>query len=481
MRPSFSSSAKPATFAAGKRKRSTKPSHPTKRKATGARRPPLPMCQREGNRQLNSGQRRVVEQVAAGGNVCVTGPAGTGKTAAVAAVASSILSTRGGAGMVLTATTGSAASVVGGVTLHSFFGVPPRTGEDGRSAQAVAAAIKPYKRKQIVDATVLFIDEVSMLLASFFDVLEEVARIVRGNMRPFGGLQLVTVGDFLQLPPVRPRGVAADVCIYAFAAKSWPACFPPEAHVRLVESFRQAGDSELWEILCAVRTGTVTDEQIARINSRVFSDLDPTFADAYCVFTHNKQVDVVNDARMRDMNGQARTYDAYNCGASQRDKEALARTCKAAESLTLKVGMVVEVPVNHPPYYNGLTGKVVSLGDDTNPFPVVDFEAPVGRTCVKPVDFTHEREGTVVAWRRQIPLLPACAGTVHRSQGKTRPRIRTNLSRCFEDGQAYTALSRVPALAMISMEAPISRRNIKVNALALAFETEGSIPTQVVK
>ena len=481
----------PPPFSA-KRRKVAAGAHPAARapgRGRGQARPPVatPMheavalaAMRAPRVTLNPEQARVVDAVARRGeNVVVTGPAGTGKTVVVTEVVRALREADPNHALAVTAPTGAAAALLSGSTIHSFYGIPPRAGEDGRSARQIAADLKPWKAAALRGLRTMVIDEVSMVSPALFDVLEGVARVVRGDPRPFGGIQLVAVGDFLQLPPVAKRaggggGGGGGAPRFAFQAKSWARCFPtPAHHHRLVRNIRQAGDGAWWGVLCRVREGAQTDADLELVNARLVRKGDPPLPPtATRVYTHNKAVDAENAARVAALPGRDTTWKAPTMGRTAAGRDAFDRACRAPASLSLRTGTVVAATANVPPLHNGMSGVVVAaMHSPQQPYPRVDFGGEVGEVVVEPHKFTLEVGGEVRGWRVQVPLAPAFARTVHRVQGATvSGGMACDLSRAFEAHQAYTTLSRVPALASLHLLAPLKHANVQVDAAALAFE-----------
>uniref|UniRef100_H3GS12 ATP-dependent DNA helicase n=1 Tax=Phytophthora ramorum TaxID=164328 RepID=H3GS12_PHYRM len=353
---------------------------------------------------LTTEQQRVLELVAQGKNVFFTGSAGTGKSFLLQHLL------KHGCGHAMgrvfaTATTGIAAYNIGGMTLHHFAGIDPRA---HTSRQELLTQIS--RKKDAVArwklARVLVIDEVSMLDGRLFDDLEAVARQIRRSTAFFGGIQLILSGDFFQLPPVgrRTRGKAAD------AAPAPLLCFESSAWVRgitetvvLQEIFRQRED-EFVRILNAFRVGQPTMTMINKLNERYKPISDNDSDDAIHIFSHNDDVLQIENARV-----------------------LLIKTLSATRGLV-----------------NGSRGIVQGFTPQSN-LPIVRFSNGVTE-IIGQEDFSVRVADTVLASRRQLPLALAWAISIHKSQGLSFDAAVLDLSRVFEFGQAYVALSRVRSL-----------------------------------
>ncbi|KAL4150692.1 hypothetical protein PRNP1_010089 [Phytophthora ramorum] len=391
---------------------------------------------------LTTAQQRVLELVAQGKNVFFTGSAGTGKSFLLQHLL------KHGCGHAMgrvfaTATTGIAAYNIGGMTLHHFAGIDPRA---HTSRQELLTQIS--RKKDAVArwklARVLVIDEVSMLDGRLFDDLEAVARQIRRSTAFFGGIQLILSGDFFQLPPVgrRTRGKAAD------AAPALLLCFESSAWVRgitetvvLQEIFRQRED-EFVRILNAFRVGQPTMTMINKLNERYKPISDNDSDDAIHIFSHNDDVLQTNTRALDELGGKR-----YNYVSADRGKTEFLSAVPAPVKLSLKKNarvLLIKTLSATRGLVNGSRGIVQGFTPQSN-LPIVRFSNGVTE-IIGQEDFSVRVADTVLASRRQLPLALAWAISIHKSQGLSFDAAVLDLSRVFEFGQAYVALSRVRSL-----------------------------------
>lgn len=422
-------------------------------------------------------------------SVFFTGSAGTGKSVLLREIISALRRKyiRETDRVAVTASTGLAACNVGGVTLHSFAGI----GLGKESAEELVKKVRKNQkaRHRWMRTKVLIVDEVSMVDGDLFDKLEQIARTIRNNGRPFGGIQLVITGDFFQLPPVPDSGKAAK---FAFDAGTWIAAI--EHTIGLHHVFRQK-DPEFANMLNEMREGRLTP---ASINA--FKKLDRKLAfedelEATELFPTRQEVDRANTLRMQQLHGEIHTFEARD-GGTVTDKtfrDKLLQSCMAPEVIHLKKGSQVMLIKNmDDTLVNGSLGKVVGFmseqtfdkyhqneeeflaihgdGDEeiahpdmklktktdllgvstSQTFPLVRFAIADGTTR----DLLCQREpwkielpnGEVQASRSQVPLILAWALSIHKAQGQTLERVKVDLGKVFEKGQAYVALSRATTM-----------------------------------
>ena len=444
-------------------------------------------------------------------SVFFTGSAGTGKSVLMCEIISSLrrVYKREPDRVAATASTGLAACNVGGVTLHSFAGI-------GLGKEPVPELVRKIKRNQKAKhrwmrTKVLIVDEVSMVDGDLFDKLEEIARQMRNNGRPFGGIQLVITGDFFQLPPVPDSGRVAK---FAFDAATWNTTI--EHTIGLHHVFRQKDPSKCIIIgfklthannftVFAGMLNEMREGRLQQSSINAFRNLSRplNFEDsleATELFPTRNEVDNANFTRLNMLQGAAQVFESRDGGAivdiPQRAK--LLQNCMAPENITLKKGAQVMLIKNvDDSLVNGSLGKVIGFmdekkfdsytlnGDDnlaspggtlatqktSNPdlapeeaakrrildsivarkqWPVVRFMIADGTTrdlLCQPESWKVELpNGEVQASRNQIPLILAWALSIHKAQGQTLERVKVDLGKVFEKGQAYVALSRATSM-----------------------------------
>lgn len=367
-----------------------------------------------------------------GANVFLTGEPGSGKTHTVNAYIAWLRSH--GIEPAITASTGIAATHVGGMTIHSWSGIGIHAHMTPELLDTIAS--KEHVVKRLQKAKVLIIDEVSMLSGEVLVMVDAVLKEVRHSDLPMGGLQIVLVGDFFQLPPIS-RGET----VFAFQSPAWKALNPLICY--LTEQHRQ-DDSLFLNVLAAIRSGEWDHTHVSVITSRE-AELDTVEIDTPRLFTHNADVDRINDEKLASLSAKAEVFPMSATGPSVLT-DALKRGCLSPELLTLKEGAIVMCTKNNPAvgYVNGTLGCVIGFETGTN-YPII--ETHDGREItISPVDWAVEENGKVRARLSQLPLRLAWAITVHKSQGMSMDAAAIDLSRAFEYGQGYVALSRVRSL-----------------------------------
>ncbi len=368
-----------------------------------------------------------------GANVFLTGEPGSGKTHTINQFVEWLRAS--GIEPSVTAATGIAATHVGGMTLHSWSGIG--IAESLSQADVDRIASKEHIARRIQKAKVLIIEEISMLSATTFEMAEAVCREVRRVDKPFGGLTVILVGDFFQLPPIaRGREVK-----FAYASKVWRelnliTCY-------LTEQYRQ-DDSEFLGVLSAIRSGNVEElhyEELVR-RRRDPSELPQ---DAPKLFSHNADVDRINAAELAKLKGTSKKFMMSSKGKDS-FVEGLKRGCLSPEVLELKEGAAVMFTKNSPQgkFVNGTLGIV--SGWDASGMPLVKTKDGLN-ISTEPMEWQLEEQGKVRASVSQIPLRLAYAMTVHKSQGMSMDAAVIDLSKAFEYGQGYVALSRVRRLS----------------------------------
>ncbi|HYF29088.1 MAG TPA: helix-turn-helix domain-containing protein [Candidatus Paceibacterota bacterium] len=384
-------------------------------------------------------QKEALSILKTGANVFLTGEPGSGKTHTINEYVKWLRSHA--IEPAITASTGIAATHLHGVTIHSWSGI-------GIAEQPLAQLIeqitqKEHVVKRIQKTPVLIIDEVSMLSGDVLTMVDAVVRAVRQREEPFGGMQVVVVGDFFQLPPIGRPGRPAS---FAFESPAWAALKPIVCY--LSEQHRQE-DTEFLSLLGAIRASEWDHTHVSVILSRE-TDAEGLDADTPRLYTHNADVDRENEAKLGALPGNGKRYAMTGQGAPVLI-ESLKRGCLSPETLVLKEGAVVMATKNNPitGYANGTIGVVTGFERGTG-YPTI--ETKDGRELtIAPVEWAVEEGGKARAKITQVPLRLAWAITVHKSQGMSMDAAAMDLSRSFEYGQGYVALSRVRRLSGLSL------------------------------
>jgi ATP-dependent DNA helicase PIF1 len=378
-------------------------------------------------------QGLALEIMLSGESVLLTGPAGAGKTFVLNQFVR--LSKRDGKHVSVTATTGIAATHLGGSTIHSWAGIGVSDYLQSGYAEHIAKG-----RREIIEKTdVLVIDEISMMHDFRLDMVDEACRLVRRKDIPFGGIQVIMSGDFFQLPPINREGSRGGG--FVVHSNVWRELDPTICYLQ--EQHRQ-DDEELLDILNALRAGDIRRHHAEKLLERkgVQPPEDLVLTELHTV---NVDVDRINDAKLRDLSGDELFYTSSNTGSANY-VENLQRSVLAPETLHLKEGALVMAVKNSTDrkYANGSIGTVVEFEQGTE-YPVVEFRNG-NRVTMNP-DTWELRDGDKKrASITQIPLRLAWAITVHKSQGMTLDAAKIDLSKAFVPGMGYVALSRVKNL-----------------------------------
>jgi ATP-dependent DNA helicase PIF1 len=413
-----------------------------------------------GSEGLTDSQSACLADIMKKRNVLITGPAGTGKSFLL-----KFLKEKLGGRLRVVATTGVAAINVGGSTLHSWAGIG--LGEGTAAELAAMISENPRASSRIRKAEILAIDEVSMLDADLFSRLEEAFRIVRKKPAPFGGIQVVFFGDFLQLPPVSTR---KEDSRFAFQSPAWKAA---RIAVHQLTTVVRQRDAVFVEVLSRVRMGMVDSFVRQILADRVGASDTSPHIEPVVLECRNVDVDAFNQRRLDALPGSAVSIAASDYGES-RFTAALDKSCLAPADLRLKIGAQVMLLKNldiEGGLVNGSLGIVCSIGESSV---CVDFgEAGICEVQRSRWSFC-DGDGQILAYRDQIPLRLAYSITIHKSQGCTLNKARVNLRSAFAHGQAYVALSRVRSLEGLYIE-DIRWESIMASPDAIAFYRLASV------
>ncbi|XP_075615846.1 ATP-dependent DNA helicase PIF1 [Balearica regulorum gibbericeps] len=394
----------------------------------------VPRAERRPPARLSAEQEAVLSAVRSGKSIFFTGCAGTGKSFLLKKIVGSLPPKSTYA----TASTGVAACHIGGTTLHAFAGIG-----SGKAPleQCIQLAERPGVRQHWLACQHLIIDEISMVDGKFFDKLEAVARAVRKRDEPFGGIQLIICGDFLQLPPVCKANEETKFC---FQAKSWRKCI--HINMELTEVRRQT-DKTFVSLLSAVRLGRCTEE-VTRLLMQTAanrSEHDGILATRLC--THKDDVEVTNERRLQQLSGKVHTFEALDSDPML--VKLIDAQCPVGGRVELKLGAQVMLAKNldvSQGLVNGARGVVVGFESEQKGLPKVRFLCGVTQV-IKMEKWIFKGPSGVHLSRQQLPLKLAWAISIHKSQGMSLDCVEISLSRVFESGQAYVALSRARSLA----------------------------------
>lgn len=383
-------------------------------------------------------QALALEIMLSGENVFLTGAAGSGKTFTLNQFIK--LAKNSGKKVSVTATTGLAATHLGGNTIHAWSGIGIYDYLSRKFFEKF-----PKTRAEIIKNTdILVIDEISMLHDFRLDMVEEICRTIRQNDKPFGGIQVILCGDFFQLPPInRSGGRTGGFAIHSNAWKlaKFTICYLEENH-------RQKND-ELSEILNALRADDLRRKHAQSLLDRIdveFSFKSDDFSKNLTeLHTTNIDVDKINEQKLTELEGEEFHFAQTTTGAKNYI-ETLQKSILAPELLRLKKGALVMAVKNaqNRQYVNGSIGEVIDFERLTD-YPIVQFRN--GKIITMVPETWEMRDGEKKrASIMQIPLRLAYAITVHKSQGMTLDAARIDLRKAFSEGMGYVALSRVRSL-----------------------------------
>ena len=437
-------------------------------------------------------QSSALDILKTGQNVFLTGSAGSGKTYTLNQYINYLRARR--VPVAVTASTGIAATHMNGTTIHSWSGIGIKDELSDRDLTNLSR--KQFLADRLKDTAVLIIDEISMLHAKQLNLVNQVLKHVRKNDAAFGGIQVVVAGDFFQLPPIGSKG-ETNREKFAFMSEAWldakfHICYLSEQHRQVSEAAN--GGLDLDDILNQIRRQEVTFEAIAALEATFDQNVDINRTRLY---THNLNVNKINDKELAALEGETMRFEATATGDSKL-VETLKKTVRTQDDLVLKVGAKVMFIKNNTELgvSNGTMGELIGFAavkiddskdtsDDliedtaqdaiakntknkakkdkeskekpkdkkptTQKMPVVRLNS--GREVIaEPEEWIIEDEtGDVLASYLQVPLCLAWAITIHKSQGMTLEAAEIDLSRTFELGQGYVALSRLKSLAGLQL------------------------------
>lgn len=401
-----------------------------------------------------------LELIEQGKNVLITGKAGTGKSTLL----NLFLNSTRTKNILITAPTGVAALNIGGFTIHKAFGFRPGLFPDELHNGGWIPS--PGIRKVLTTADILVIDEISMVRADLFDLMDLALKKVRKNSLPFGGIQVIAVGDLLQLPPV-----VTDAEIPLFQQK-WESPYFFSAHsypnlelsdINLTTLWRQS-DTTFIKILNEVREGNIGEESQDILNSRVDAEFDPP-NDWVTLTARNNSANKINREKLSSLGTPIYTSHASFTGT------ATAADFSGTEELRYAIGARVMTIINDPlgRFVNGSFATIIAADedsvdliiDDTNTYVCLERHMwEVNRPKLDGAQLSSERTGTIT----QLPIILAWAITIHKSQGKTIPKCFINLKGGTRtDGQFYVALSRAVTLDYLRFDQPVQPCHIRAN------------------
>jgi ATP-dependent DNA helicase PIF1 len=416
------------------------------------------------NSGLSLLQQTAVNYFLLGENVFVSGGAGCGKSYLI----NFLKNTYSQLGLEITSSTGISAVNIGGSTIHSWAGI----GLANQSLEHILENFSSFKfskiKQRIKTTNCLIIDEISMISAEVFDLLNQVLQNIRKNPKPMGGLQILLFGDFLQLPPVSNDRKNTNYC---FNSQTWQDL--NLKNIILDQSFRQS-DAKFIEILNHIRFGNINNEVKEILTSRInICDTSPAIKPTILT-THNQKADEINQQFLQKINSETKSFCATYKG-NENKIAFLKKNCLAYENLTLKIGaqvMMIKNSLQKEGVVNGSIGIVKDFSNKKN-YPIVEFANQksypiVAETWnIEQINLTTKKI-EIQASLTQIPLVLAWSITIHKSQGLTLDKIKCDLDYVFDEGQAYVALSRARFLEGVFIDS-INFNKITANKQAIQF------------
>ena len=415
------------------------------------------------NRELDIA-RFIVEKTDS--NIFLTGKAGTGKTTFLKDVKKYTKKNH-----IVLAPTGVAAVNAGAMTIHSFFqfGFGPYV--KGISEPEGNYMMRREKRELIKSLELIIIDEISMVRADVLDHINDELQRIRRNSEPFGGVQLLMIGDLQQLPPITPDNELEILkphydSMYFFDSKSLRNS--DYYCIELKSVYRQT-DQRFIDILNRVRTGDVTHSDLDELNSHHVADFRPAQGDNYIqLVTHNRMADAINQREMAALSADTFMFDAKVTGTFPEDAFPTSR------QLEIKKGAQVMFVKNDPDkrFINGMLGEVEEVSDDSISVRLSgkDNIVKVEPTAWENIRYhmneeTHKIESTKIGSFMQYPIKPAWAITIHKSQGLTFDKAVIDAHEAFSPGQAYVALSRCRSLDGMVLSEKLTQRAIITDSI----------------
>ena len=415
-------------------------------------------------------------------NVFLTGKAGTGKTTFLKRIRKSVKKR-----MAVAAPTGVAAINAGGVTLHSLFQLPFGTlSPDRLRDQLRVRRFSNQKKDLIRSLDLLVIDEISMVRADVLDAIDDVLRRYRDYYRPFGGLQLLMIGDLHQLPPVvKPQEWEELSAFYQtpFFFGSLALAKTDAVTIELTKVYRQS-DDEFISLLNKVRDNQMDTEVLRQLNSRFQPDFRPDEKENYITLSsHNATTQRINAERLAEIPGKAFKNRATI------DGDFPGHAFPTEIDLEFKVGAQVMFTRNDQQqerrYYNGKIGRITRFGEETIYVRCPEEEADIRVEIAewRNIRFnldaqTKQVTEDVLGTFRQFPLKLAWAITIHKSQGLTFEKVIIDAAAAFAHGQVYVALSRCKTFEGIVLRSRIQSSAIVTDDKVQAFSDNTEQPTQ---
>ncbi|TDE07691.1 DEAD/DEAH box helicase [Flavobacterium sandaracinum] len=435
--------------------------------------------------------------------IYLTGKAGTGKTTFLKSLKNNTTKNA-----VILAPTGVAAINAGGQTIHSFFHLPfgPFVVNDKRLRSSkelgdledttIYSTFKYKEEKKIIikQLELLIIDEISMVRCDTLDVIDKILRVFRQKpFLPFGGVQVILIGDTFQLPPIADFAqweILKNYYESPFFFSSKVVIENKPVYIELKKIYRQK-EQEFIDLLNKIRVNQINDLELNDLNKKY----NPTFSsnginNHIILSTTNAQVNQTNATKLDEIKSETKIFEGKVTGIFPKDSKG-SFVLPTEQNLHLKVGAQIMILKNDSGefkrYFNGRIGKVLSLEDDKI---IVEFsdesKVQVEKTSWNNIQYVWNKEKrkieeTTIGTFTQYPLRLAWAITVHKSQGLTFEHVYADLGNAFEDGQVYVALSRCTSLSGLVLKSQIPRNKIRTNNNVIEFAKTETPSTLIVQ
>lgn len=411
--------------------------------------------------KLKPKQQQAYNYMCSGENIFLTGLSGSGKSSVI-----KLFTKYYGFKKIIaiTSTTGTSALLLNGTTLHSYLGIG--YGKSSEEILKTKILTSHWLKKRWTSLETLIIDEISMLDPNLFDKLESMARCIRKIDKPFGGIQLILSGDFLQLPCI-------GIDKFCFEAKSWSECI--KHTVYLDEIIRQS-NVLFQSILNDVRVGCITENVRKILDSRIGVNLVNEYGiKPTKLYSLNRDVDRINEIELDNLASENIQFYEYNMDIviypivnnKASILEKFKKYCNAPEKLQICIGAQVMLLKNLDMTKGLANGSRGVITDFIEEKPLVRFLNGEERLIDWEVWEVEENDKKILT-AKQIPLRVAYAISIHKVQGCTLDYVEIDLSTIFEYGQAYVALSRVKSLDGLSI-INIDYEHIKAHPKAIEY------------
>lgn len=409
-------------------------------------------------------QTEVINTILSGKNVFLTGGPGTGKTHVINKIKKIIKHKE----IIYTATTGIAATHIDGKTIHSWSGIGIKGEQELTSSSILERiALKKWNKKRIQNTDILIIDEISMLHPFQLQAINLISQHARHRAEMFGGIQVILCGDFFQLPPISQNENDKH---YLFESETWKYL---NLKICYLEKTYRHEDQKFIEILSEIRKNSISSNNKKFLFDKIDQPIEKRY-NPIKLFATNADVDTINNIELAKINKPVHTFHMQKWHLDLYALNNLVKCCLAPEVLHLKEDAIVMFLRNHPDgiYVNGTIGKVIKFTYEGKP--VVETSDGI-RIIVQPTtwertdyDFksnTNEKIASIT----QLPLRLAWAITIHKSQGMSLDCAEMDLSKSFEDGMGYVALSRVRTLSGIKLLG-LNDQALRVNNKVIEFD-----------